>query len=134
MAFPYLDLVPLLILAYVVYLGVTRKDGRYPIGLALVLLVIAAIVDAAGDPSGANTLATFVFYLLAGGVLLLLVEHVREARSGPDRSPGSEPRAPETYGATDPARSDPGPQNGSTPAPSDIEEPTDGPALGSGTV
>ncbi len=53
-------------------------DSRYLIAGALVLLVATALVDAAGATNLANTLAEFVFFLLAGGVVLLLVDHVRE--------------------------------------------------------
>ena len=66
-----------LLVAYLAYSVWARLDGRYPIAAALVLLVATAVVDAAGDTGAANSLAEFVFFLLAGGVVLLLIEHVR---------------------------------------------------------
>lgn len=83
MAPPWDELVLPLIVAYLAYIVWTRQDGRYPIVLALILLLASAIADAAGDLSAANTLAVFVFYLLVGGVVVLLIEHVREGRQVP---------------------------------------------------
>ena len=65
---------------YLVYSEWVGLDSRYPIAGGLVLLVAAAIADAAGATDAANTLAVYVFFLLAGGVLLLLVDHVRDER------------------------------------------------------
>jgi len=75
---PYTEIFLGLLVAYMVYSVWARLDGRIPIGAALVLLVVTAIVDAAGDVDAANSLAEFVFFLLAAGVVLLLVEHLRE--------------------------------------------------------
>jgi peptidoglycan/LPS O-acetylase OafA/YrhL len=84
--FPYVPAFLLLLAAYMVYSEWARLDSRYLIAGALVLLVATALVDAAGSTDLANTLAEFVFFLLAGGVLLLLVDHLRgEPREG-DRS------------------------------------------------
>ena len=78
-----------LLAVYVAYSIWTRLDGRLPIAAALVLLVAAAALDAAGSVAAANTLAEFVFYLLGAGVLLLLVEHVRASRApAPERDAG----------------------------------------------
>ena len=82
MDIPYTTVFVGLLVAYLAYSVWARLDGRYPIGAALALLVITAVVDAAGDTNAANALAEFVFFLLAGGVVLLLIEHVRE-RPGP---------------------------------------------------
>lgn len=76
--FPYTEVFLGLLLAYMVYSVWARLDARYPIAAALVLLVATAVVDALGDIASANTLAEFVFFLLGAGVVLLLVEHVRE--------------------------------------------------------
>ena len=78
MAFPYTEVFLALLLAYMVYSVWARLDARYPIAAALVLLVATAIVDAAGSLASANTLAEYVFFLLGAGVVLLLIEHVRE--------------------------------------------------------
>lgn len=97
MGIPY-DAVFLALLAvYLVYSVWQRVDSRYPIVAALVLLVITAIVDAAGASGEADTLAVFVFFLLAGGVLLLLIDSFRPGRlseSAPLPPPGSVPDAP----------------------------------------
>jgi hypothetical protein len=88
-----------LLLLYMVYSQWRGLDSRYPIVAALILLVVTALVDAGGDLNAANTLAEFVFFLLAAGVILLLVDHVREARHGPgsprrdDRSIRADPPA-----------------------------------------
>lgn len=86
MDIPYATIFVGLLVAYIVYSAWARLDGRYPIGAALVLLVITAVVDAAGNVTAANTLAEYVFFLLAGGVVLLLIEHVRDQRdAGPPK-------------------------------------------------
>jgi len=74
---PYATIFVGLLLAYLVYSVWARLDGRYPIGAALALLVVTAVVDAAGDVNTANTLAEYVFFLLAGGVVLLIIEQLR---------------------------------------------------------
>jgi len=85
---PYITIFVGLLVAYMAYSVWANVDGRYPIGAALALLVVTAVVDAAGDTNAANELAEFVFFLLAGGVVLLLIEHVRD-RSSPNRAPAS---------------------------------------------
>jgi hypothetical protein len=69
-----------LFVVYLVYSEWAGLDSRYPIAAGLVLLVVAAVADAAGAVDAANTLAVYVFFLLAGGVLLLLIDHVRLER------------------------------------------------------
>jgi hypothetical protein len=76
--FPYVLAFLAVLIAYMVYSEWARLDSRYLVAGALVLLVATAVVDAAGATGTANTLAEFVFFLLAGGVVLLLVDHVRE--------------------------------------------------------
>jgi hypothetical protein len=78
MDIPYTPIFVGLLVVYLVYSVWAHLDGRYPIGAALALLVVTAVVDAAGDTAAANSLAEFVFFLLAGGVVLLLIEHVRD--------------------------------------------------------
>ena len=77
MTFPFVLVFLALLVAYMVYSQWAGLDSRYLVAGALVLLVATAVVDAAGEPSAADTLAEFVFFLLAGGVVLLLVDHVR---------------------------------------------------------
>jgi len=85
---PYTAIFLGLLVAYLAYSVWARLDGRYPIAAALALLVATAVVDAAGDTNAANSLAEFVFFLLAGGVVLLLIEHIRDrpAVRGPQPS------------------------------------------------
>jgi hypothetical protein len=101
-AVPYVPIFLGLLLAYMVYSQWARLDSRYPIAGALALLVATAVVDAAGDLAAANTLAEFVFFLLAAGVVLLLLDHARGAHPAPrstDSGLGSgqaePPQAPE---------------------------------------
>ena len=102
MAFPLAEVFLGLLTLYMVYSQWIGLDSRYPIVAALVLLVATAVVDAAGDLDAANTLAEFVFFLLAAGVILLLIDHVRAARStpssrGPDeRSIGFDSPSPDS--------------------------------------
>jgi len=102
--FPFVLAFLLLLGAYMVYSEWARLDSRYLIAGALVLLVATALVDAAGSTAVANTLAEFVFFLLAGGVLLLLVDHLRgepregagsAGRSGPGTWHAHAPDAPQ---------------------------------------
>ncbi len=76
-----------LLLAYMAYSVWARLDGRLPVAAALVLLVVAAVLDALGASAPANTLAEFVFFLLLAGVVLLLIEHLRARRSLPSAAP-----------------------------------------------
>lgn len=82
MTFPFVPAFLVLLAVYMVYSAWARLDPRYPIGAALLLLVVTAIVDAAGSTGVANTLAEFVFFLLAAGVVLLLLDHVLEEPRG----------------------------------------------------
>jgi hypothetical protein len=70
-----------LFLGYLVYSSWARLDARYPIVAALALLLVAAVVEAAGEPASANAFAEYVFILLAGGIALLLVDYARNARA-----------------------------------------------------
>jgi hypothetical protein len=80
---------------YGIYSVWVKLDPRYPVAGGLALLVVSALVDAAGATATANTLATYVFYLLGAGVLLLLVDHGRAARRAAPSTPtaGVEPAA-----------------------------------------
>ena len=90
MEIPYTEIFVGLLAVYMGYSIWARLDGRYPIAAALVLLVATAVVDALGDVTAANSLAEYVFFLLAAGVVLLLIEHVRErAPSSPTPALGS---------------------------------------------
>ncbi|MGB7123555.1 MAG: hypothetical protein WBE40_01690 [Thermoplasmata archaeon] len=104
MAFPYVAAFLILLLAYMTYSEWAGLDSRYPIGAALGLLVVTAAADATGSAALANTLAEFVFFLLAGGVVLLLVDYARDRRpsaSAPERRLGLRPWSPQSTEATD---------------------------------
>jgi hypothetical protein len=75
---PYIPLFLALLLAYMAYSEWARLDSRFLVVAALVLLVATAMVDASGAIAAADTLAVYVFFLLAGGVALLFVDHLRE--------------------------------------------------------
>src|SRR5208282_782400 len=83
MAIPYLEVFLALLGVYLVYSVWARLDPRYPIAAALALLVVTAIVDAANAVATANLLAEYVFCLLGGGVVLLLVDHLRPGHAVP---------------------------------------------------
>ncbi|MFY9717558.1 MAG: hypothetical protein WAK40_06460 [Thermoplasmata archaeon] len=78
---PYSLVFLALLAAYMVYSEWAGFDSRYVVGAALVLLVVAAVADAAGATGAANSFAEYVFFLLAAGVVLLLVDHVRSGRT-----------------------------------------------------
>jgi hypothetical protein len=82
-SFPFTEVFLVLLVAYMAYSVWAGLDARYPIAAALLLLVVTAVVDALGSSGTANTLAEFVFFLLGAGVLLLLIDHVRERRAPP---------------------------------------------------
>ncbi len=114
--FPYVEVFLALLFAYMVYSVWAGLDGRYPIAAALVLLVVTAVTDALGATAAANTLAEYVFFLLGAGVVLLLVEHVREGRSAARGAP-----APEALAATTEAVATDAPHEAERPA----EQPLD---------
>src|SRR5208282_1598478 len=93
MDIPYSTIFVGLLLAYLVYSVWARLDGRYPIVAALVLLVVTAVVDAAGNADAANSLAEYVFFLLAGGVVLLVIEQVRARPAAPSAPASGSPGA-----------------------------------------
>ena len=66
-----------LLVAYMLYSQWAGLDPRYLIAAALALLVVAAVLDAGGETAPADTVATYLFFLLAAGIVLLLVDHVR---------------------------------------------------------
>ena len=91
---PYIIVLALLLLAHflpgliaiVAFLGgmtvyVIRKyDGRIPVGLALILLVSAAFILALGNEFFANQLATYCYYFLVMGAILLFIDYLRESK------------------------------------------------------
>jgi hypothetical protein len=86
-SYPLAEVFLALLAVYMLYSAWVGLDARYPIAAALLLLVVTAVVDALGNADAANTLAEFVFFLLGAGVLLLLIDHIRESRA-PTRAEG----------------------------------------------
>lgn len=110
------------LLVYMVYSQWAHLDSRYLLGAALLLLVITAVVDAVGATGDANVLAVYVFYLLGGGVLLLLIDHVREERARARAPPQKKKAAPPSPRA--PAKKDPAPETTAPKAPAAPEPAT----------
>ena len=73
----------LVFLSYIVLIPIftiLRFDGRIPIGYAILLLMVAAIILALGNEELANQVAIYVYWLLVVGVVCLTVEYIREER------------------------------------------------------
>lgn len=58
--------------------AIRKYDGRIPVGLALALLVASAFTLATGNEFFANQLATYCYYFLVMGVVLLFIEYLRD--------------------------------------------------------
>ena len=61
---------------------ILRWEPKITIGIALALVVATAITLVAGEKILANFLATYAYGFLAAGVVLLLIQHIRESRKG----------------------------------------------------
>jgi len=73
------ELITLIIFfAVLVIFAIKKYDSRIPIGFALILLVLAAIELAFASADTANQIAIYAYYYLVVGVLLQLIEYVRE--------------------------------------------------------
>jgi hypothetical protein len=58
-----------------------KWDGRIPVGYALLMLILAAIVLAFfKNEALANQLAIYTYWLLVAGVVTLTIEYIREER------------------------------------------------------
>jgi len=68
---------PYLLLIYFIVSLKLKLDSRIPIALALGLLFLTAITLVRGAESSANQLAIFAYYLLVVGVVLQLIEYIR---------------------------------------------------------
>lgn len=79
MGIPYYLLFIVILAVYIFWSQRTGLDSRYPILLAIPLLVGSVVVDATGHSAAAFQLAEFVFFLLVGGVVLLVIDHLRDA-------------------------------------------------------
>jgi hypothetical protein len=79
-------IIPLIVLAYTVYAIIKRMDGRIPVGIALGLLVLAAVILAVGNEGLANDVAILCYYMLVSGVVVQFVEYLREEKNDKDTS------------------------------------------------
>lgn len=67
-----------LFLLYFVILLVNRIDARYSIGAALILLLFSAVLLGQEKEAFANQIAIYAYYFLVVGVVLQLIEYIRE--------------------------------------------------------
>ena len=58
--------------------AIRRWEPRIVVGVTLALLIVAAITLAIGRQGAADQMAIYAFYFLTSGVILLLIEHIRE--------------------------------------------------------
>jgi hypothetical protein len=79
---PYLTIFLGLYFAYLTFSVWAQLDSRYPVILALLVLVAAALAAAVREPVTANTFATYALFLLVGGVALMIVERARTRSLG----------------------------------------------------
>ena len=62
--------------------AIFKFDGRIPVGYALLMLILAAIVLAFyKNENLANQLSIYAYWLLVVGVICLTIEYIREQRS-----------------------------------------------------
>jgi septum site-determining protein MinD len=66
-----------LFLVYFIVLLVNRRDSRYSIGAALILLLFTAILLVQKKEAFANQIAIYAYYFLVVGVVLQLIEYIR---------------------------------------------------------
>jgi uncharacterized membrane protein YoaK (UPF0700 family) len=85
-SFPYVPVFIVLLVAYMVYSEWAGLDSRFVVVAAFVLLIVTAAAYAVGTIDLADSLAGFVVYLLAGGVVLVLVDEVRDGAPGRSRA------------------------------------------------
>jgi len=65
-------------LALLIIFAIKKYDPRIPIAFALLLLVLSAIELAVASEDVANMIAIYAYYYLVVGVLLQLIEYIRE--------------------------------------------------------
>ena len=85
--FPYLAVFLALLAAYMAYSVWASLDVRYPIVVAIVLLVATAAVDWMGDAGSADILAEYAILLLGAGAVLVVIDRVRAPRAVPSPRP-----------------------------------------------
>ncbi len=87
------DTISRLIFLYLFAAIAYKMDGRIPIAAGLILLVAAALFTGRGRESFANQIAIYAYYFLVVGVVLQLIEYVREGgdiKENGEESAGSE--------------------------------------------
>lgn len=63
--------------AFLLIYSIKKYDSRIPIAFALLLLIISAFVLAYKNEALANQIAIYAYYYLVVGVLLQLIEYIR---------------------------------------------------------
>ncbi len=71
------DLIPYFILIYFAISLILRLDSRISIVSALLLLFLTAVTMVQGLENAANQIAIYAYYFLVAGVVLQLVEYIR---------------------------------------------------------
>ena len=69
------------LVGFVIYTAVSAVrcwEPRIAVVIAFALLIVTAVTLAIGREGAAEQLAIYAYYFLASGVILLLIEHVRE--------------------------------------------------------
>ena len=67
---------------YIVVMACFRLDPRIIIAVAFAVLISSAITQLLGMKDLSEQLAIYTFYLLAAGVVLLLIYQIREGSKG----------------------------------------------------
>lgn len=65
--------------AYIWWSERAGLDSRYPFFMAIGLLVAGVLTEMSRDYAAALVLSEFVFFLIAGGIVTLIIDHLREA-------------------------------------------------------
>jgi len=71
------DLIPYFILIYLFISLILKLDSRIPIAFALLLLLLTATTLVQGLENAANQIAIYAYYFLVAGVMLQLIEYIR---------------------------------------------------------
>lgn len=75
------DLIPYFILIYFFISLVLKLDSRIPIAFALLLLFLTAVTLVQGLENAANQIAIYAYYFLVAGVVLQLIEYIRNPQT-----------------------------------------------------
>lgn len=78
----FIDSEVLVLAVFITTLGIyawRKYDLRIPVGTAILLLVVCAVLLAEGIESFANDVAIWAYYFLVVGVLGLFIEYLRES-------------------------------------------------------